>query len=64
MKKKTTPVGTIKPEDIKVRKKGAPPTQVQKSSKDYNRKRLKQNTRKAKTQFGYHLIEITARDSS
>jgi len=44
--RKTVKVGTIKQSDIKVRKKKPPPTQVQKSPKDYDRKRLKQNTRK------------------
>lgn len=45
-KKKTVRVGTIQPKDVKVRKKNPPPTQVQKSPKDYDRKRLKQETRK------------------
>jgi hypothetical protein len=45
-KKKTIKVGTIRPVDIKVRKKSPPPTQVQKSPKDYDRKRLKEETRK------------------
>jgi len=39
-------VGTIKESDLKVRKKNAPPTQVQKSPKDYDRKKLKQQNRK------------------
>jgi hypothetical protein len=38
-------VGTIKESDLKVRKQNAPPTQVQKSPKDYDRKKLKQETR-------------------
>jgi len=45
-KKKTIQVGTIKQSDIKVRKKNPPPTQVQKSPKDYDRKRMKEETRK------------------
>ena len=34
-------IGKIRLQDIKVRKKLAPPTQVQKSPKDYDRKKLK-----------------------
>jgi len=34
-------VGKVRIADIKVRKKLAPPTQVQKSVKDYDRKKLK-----------------------
>jgi len=45
-KKGKAHIGTIKLSDLKVRKKNAPPSQVQKSPKDYDRKRLKQNTRK------------------
>jgi hypothetical protein len=45
-KKKTIRVGTIRPGDVKVRKKSPPPTQIQKSPKDYDRKRLKEETRK------------------
>ncbi|MFQ5344710.1 MAG: hypothetical protein ACE5DZ_01970 [Mariprofundus sp.] len=45
-KKKAIKVGMIKHGDVKVRKKSPPPTQVQKSPKDYDRKQLKQNTRK------------------
>ena len=45
-KQKNISVGTIKPDDVKVRKKCPPPTQVQKSPKDYDRKRLKEETRK------------------
>jgi len=45
-KKKSVKVGTIRPADVKVRKKSPPPTQVQKSSKDYDRKRMKEETRK------------------
>jgi len=45
-KKKNIKVGVIRPDDVKVRKKNPPPTQVQKSPKDYDRKRLKQETRK------------------
>jgi len=41
-KKGTIHIGTIKQSDLKVRKKNAPPTQVQKSPRDYDRKRLKQ----------------------
>jgi len=36
-------VGTIKQSDFKVRKKSPPPTQVQKSPKDYDRKKIKQH---------------------
>ena len=39
-------IGVIRPEDIKVRKKSPPPTQVQKSPKDYDRKQMKKDTRK------------------
>jgi len=45
MKKKTIPVGTIKPEDIKVRKKPVPPARVHKSPKDYDRKVLRKQNR-------------------
>jgi len=45
-KKGNIRVGTIKPEDLKVRKKLAPPTQIQKSPKEYDRKRIKEETRK------------------
>jgi len=45
-KKTNIKVGVIRPGDVKVRKKNPPPTQVQKSPKDYDRKRLKQETRK------------------
>jgi len=45
-KKKAIHVGTIKKSDLKVRKKLAPPTQIQKSPKDYDRKRIKEETRK------------------
>jgi len=45
-KKKIIRAGTIKESDLKVRKKGPHPTQVQKSPKDYDRKRLKQQDRK------------------
>jgi len=45
-KKKHIKVGTIKPADVKVRKKNPPAIQVQKSPKDYDRKRLKEETRK------------------
>jgi len=45
-KKKRTKIGTIHPGDVKVRKKIPPPTQVQKSPKDYDRKRLKEQSRK------------------
>jgi len=45
-KKKTIHVGMIKASDLKVRKKTSPPTQVQKSPKDYDRKRLKEQDRK------------------
>jgi len=44
--KKNIKVGTIRAADVKVRKKMPPPTQVQKSPKDYDRKRLKQEIRK------------------
>lgn len=46
MVKKIEKVGVIHPKDIKVRKKSPPPTQVQKSPKDYDRKRMKEETRK------------------
>jgi len=46
MVKKIEHIGVIRPEDIKVRKKSPPPTQVQKSPKDYDRKRMKEETRK------------------
>jgi len=42
IKKKPIYVGTIKELDMKVRKKNPPPTQVQQSPKEYDRKRLKQ----------------------
>jgi len=45
-KKKRVNIGTIKPNDVKVRKKSLPPTQVQKSPKDYDRKRMKEEARK------------------
>jgi len=45
-KKKAIKVGTIQPGDVKARKKSPPPTQVQKSPKDYDRKRMKKDTRK------------------
>jgi len=44
-KKKNLKVGTIKQSEIKVRKKNPPPSQVQRSSRDYDRKRLKRKTR-------------------
>jgi len=45
-KKKRAKIGTIYPEDVKARKKMPPPTQVQKSPRDYDRKRLKEQIRK------------------
>jgi len=39
-------IGSIKPSEVKVRKKNPPPTQVQKSPKDYDRKKLKHQDRK------------------
>jgi len=46
-KKKKIHVGIIKESDLKVRKKSPPPpTQVQKSPRDYDRKKLKQQDRK------------------
>jgi len=45
-KKKAIKVGVIRPADVKVRKKRPPPTQVQKSPKDYDRHRIKEETRK------------------
>ncbi len=45
-KKKRVNIGTIKSGDMKVRRKSPPPTQVQKSPKDYDRKRMKEETRK------------------
>jgi len=46
MIKKKIHIGSIKESAIKVRKKNPPPTQVQKSPKDYDRKRVKEETRK------------------
>jgi len=45
-KKKHIKVGTINTADVKVRKKRPPPTQVQKSPKDYDRRKRKQADRK------------------
>jgi len=45
-KKKNIKVGVIRPGDVKVRKKCPPPTQVQRSPKDYDRKRMKEEIRK------------------
>jgi len=45
-KKQSHRIGSIKPSDTKVRKKPVPPTQVQKSLKEYDRKRLKEQVRK------------------
>ena len=45
-KHKTIKIGTIRTADLKVRKKLPPATQVQKSPKDYDRKRMKAETRK------------------
>jgi len=42
--KKTEKIGTIRPEDVKVRKKMPPATQVQKSPKDYDRLKVKKET--------------------
>jgi len=42
----TVYIGTVRPGDVKVRKKNPPPTQVQKSPKDYDRKRMKEEIRK------------------
>jgi len=39
VKRKTIKVGRIRPGDVKVRKKPPPPTRVQKSIRDYDRKR-------------------------
>ncbi len=39
-------VGVIRPEDIKVRRRKAPPVQRHKSPRDYDRKRLKEDIRK------------------
>jgi len=39
-------IGSIKSSEVKVRKKNPPPTQVQKSPNDYDRKKLKQEIRK------------------
>jgi len=39
-------IATIRAQDIKVRKKLPPPTQVQKSPKDYDRQKLKKKLRK------------------
>jgi len=46
VKKKTVKVGAIHPGKVKVRKKNPLPSQVQKSPRDYDRKRLKQKIRK------------------
>jgi len=46
MGKKKNHIGSIKPSEVKVRKKNPPPTQVQKSPKDYDRRKLKQEIRK------------------
>ena len=45
-KSKVRVVGTINESDLKVRKKSLPPTQMQKSPRDYDRKKVKQETRK------------------
>jgi len=45
-KKKRVNIGAIKLSDVKVRKKRPPPTQVQKSPKDYDRRKRKQADRK------------------
>jgi len=45
-KKRRMKVGTIRPGDVKVRKKSPPPTQVQRSPKDYDRKQRKRDDRK------------------
>jgi len=45
-RKKKVHVGTIRPADVKARKKSAPPTRIQKSLKDYDRKHVKEQTRK------------------
>ncbi len=42
-------VGVIRPEDVKVRRKPAPPSQRHKSMKDYDRNRLKEETRKERS---------------
>jgi len=42
-------VGTIKPEDIKARRKPVPPVQPHKSPKDYDRKKQKQQDREGLT---------------
>jgi len=45
-KKKKIHIGTIRPGDVKVRRKSVPPTRVQKSTRDYDRKRLKDRIQK------------------
>jgi len=45
-KKKIVKVGVIRPGDLKVRKKNPPPTQVQKSPREYDRSRIKEEARK------------------
>jgi len=40
-RKKAHHIGTIRPSGIKVRKKSAPPTRIQKSDRVYNRKAVK-----------------------
>ncbi len=39
-------VGVIRPENVKVRRKPAPPPRRHKSIKDYDRQRVKEDTRK------------------
>jgi len=43
-KKKHIHIGMIKESDLKVRKPKAPPTQVQKSVRGYDRNKLKEET--------------------
>ncbi len=44
--KKKIRIGTIRPGDIKVRRKLPPATRVQKSVRDYDRNRMKEELRK------------------
>ncbi len=39
-------VGVIRPEDVKVRRKLAPPSRRHKSPREYDRARMKEETRK------------------
>jgi len=45
-KKKKIHIGTIRPGDVKVRKKSAPPPRMHKSPKEYDRKHSKDRIQK------------------